>query len=180
MSILGTIAVITSLVFMAMGLPIQIFKIYRAKTTDDVPLFTQCTLLLATTTAWCVYALSIENWYILISNAPGVVFASIILLQFWLYHHRKPEAIEPKPSTLCCIIVEVTGWGGDMHERLAMLDVRQVQTYLPDLSVGQEIWYTHRGGTSLAVVVQLIDEETLKGFTNYRKHTLTVDRVSLK
>ena len=85
--VLGTFATITSLVFMAMGLPVQIFKINKAKSTNGISLFTQCTLFL-TTMSWCVYSLKIANWYILIANAPGALFAFIILCQFWMYRKK--------------------------------------------------------------------------------------------
>lgn len=91
--ILGTIAMITSLVFMAMGLPVQILKIYRAKSTEGVSLFMTCTLL-ATTMAWCVYSLKISNWYILVSNAPGALFAFVLLCQFWVYCFSKEVFIQ--------------------------------------------------------------------------------------
>lgn len=81
---LGVFATITSLFFMAMGLPAQIWKIYDAKSTKGISLFTQCTLFL-TTLSWCVYSLKISNWYILVANAPGALFALIILVQFWIY-----------------------------------------------------------------------------------------------
>ncbi len=85
----GVFATITSLAFMAMGMPVQIYKIYKAKSTKGLSLFERCTLLL-TTLAWCEYSFSLpdKNWYILIANAPGAAFAFIILCQFWLYRHN--------------------------------------------------------------------------------------------
>jgi len=90
--VLGTFATVTSLIFMAMGLPVQAYKIYKAKSTKGVSLFERCTLLL-TTLSWCVYAVyafQVTNRYILIANAPGAFFVCVILYQFWIYRPKPP------------------------------------------------------------------------------------------
>jgi len=86
--ILGTAAAITSLVYMGLGLPIQIKNIYKVKSTKGLSLFMICTLF-ATMMSWVIYAISITNWYIIVSNVPGALCAAVILFQFWLY--RKPR-----------------------------------------------------------------------------------------
>ncbi|MFA6269944.1 MAG: SemiSWEET family transporter [Candidatus Paceibacterota bacterium] len=91
--ILGVIATITSLVFMGMGLPVQIYKIHEAKSTQGISLFTQLTLFL-TTMSWCVYAFKISNLYILTANAPGAMFALVILYQFWVYRHHASISVQ--------------------------------------------------------------------------------------
>ncbi len=91
--VLGVFATITSLAFMAMGLPTQIYKIYKAKSTEGVSLFERCTLLL-TTVVWVWYGLTVRNQYIWIANAPGALCALIILWQFWIYRPSKTIRIQ--------------------------------------------------------------------------------------
>lgn len=86
--VLGNIATIASLVFVAMGLPDQIRKIYRAKSTEGVSFKTQITLLVCNI-SWCAYGLKISNGYILIPNAAGTICVFIIVCQFWVYRRRK-------------------------------------------------------------------------------------------
>mgnify|MGYP001590458357 FL=1 len=82
--VLGVVACISSLLYMAFGLPIQIRKIYKEKTTAGLSLFMILTLF-GTTTSWIVYSLTIRDKFILIANVPGAICALIILVQFWLY-----------------------------------------------------------------------------------------------
>ena len=87
--ILGTIACGSSLLYMVFGIPTQILKVYRRKSTDGLSLFMTCTLL-ATTTAWVIYSIPIKNYFIMIANVPGAIAALIILFQFWWYRGRRP------------------------------------------------------------------------------------------
>lgn len=88
--LLGGIATASSIFFAAIGLPAQIRKIYKSKSTDGLSLFTQITLLWMAS-SWAAYALAIKNWFILVSNIPGVVCAVILLVQFWIYRKRRAE-----------------------------------------------------------------------------------------
>ncbi len=86
--ILGTTASVISLVYMALGLPAQIWKNFKSKSVQGLSLFMMIMLFL-TTTSWVVYAWPLKNWYIIVSNVPGSVFALIILGQFLIYRDRR-------------------------------------------------------------------------------------------
>lgn len=86
--VLGTIAAVLSVLYMALGLPFQINGIWKAKSTEGVSLFAMI-LLFAMTTVWSMYATVTQNWYIFVSNALGAVSSFVILCQFWIYRKKK-------------------------------------------------------------------------------------------
>jgi uncharacterized protein with PQ loop repeat len=86
-NILGTIATASSLVYSAFGLPFQIRGVYKAKSTAGLSLFMISTLFVMTV-SWLSYGLSEMNWYLIASNIPGLICATIILIQFYLYRRN--------------------------------------------------------------------------------------------
>ncbi len=81
-----------SIVYLCFGLPAQILKNYKRKTTEGLSivlvLLCACTLVLWSSYAW---AKDPRDWYILGSNVPGLIFALVLLSQFWLYRKKEEE-----------------------------------------------------------------------------------------
>jgi uncharacterized protein with PQ loop repeat len=84
----GLIATIITLIYTALGLPAQIRKNHLNHSVSGISLFMYIMLLL-TFTSWVVYAIFKKDYYILVSNAPGAICASIILFQFSIYKSNK-------------------------------------------------------------------------------------------
>ena len=84
----GLIAFIVTLTYTCLGIPMQIHKNFKQKSVTGLSLF-MTVLLLVVFISWCVYAVLKRDWYILGSNAPGVVCVTIILGQFWNYRKDK-------------------------------------------------------------------------------------------
>jgi len=87
-NLIGSAAVIMGLIVACIGLPIQIFKNFKQKSTGGLSL-SLWTLGLLNGLLWLSYGLIKYqiDWYIVIANIPGVFFTLIILLQF--YYYRK-------------------------------------------------------------------------------------------
>jgi len=88
--IVGWLALIVTLIYTCLGLPVQIYKNYKRKSTEGVSLFLiffcGCTFLL-----WSIYALikDPKDWYIFGSNFPGFIFTTGLLSQFWFYRYKE-------------------------------------------------------------------------------------------
>ncbi len=88
--VVGFIAFLVTLIYTCLGLPTQIRKNYRSKSTAGLSIYTVALMGFAFTT-WVVYSLLKSDWYIFGSNLPGAVFSFTILSQFWLYRKNKPN-----------------------------------------------------------------------------------------
>ena len=88
--VLGWLASIGSIVYLSVGLPFQIHKNYRNKSTSGISLplvIFMCTSILL----WLAYAWTKEpnrDWFIFASNFPGLVFSLLLLAQFYIYRRR--------------------------------------------------------------------------------------------
>lgn len=89
-SFVGLIAFIVTLTYTCLGMPVQIRKNFKQKSVMGLSLF-MTVLMLIVFISWCVYAVLRRDWYILWSNAPGAVCATIILGQFWNYRTNKDD-----------------------------------------------------------------------------------------
>lgn len=89
--IVGFTAFLVTLIYTCLGLPAQIRKNYRSRSTSGLSVATIGLMAVAFST-WVVYAVLKEDWYILGSNFPGAVFAFIILSQFWLYRKNRTDS----------------------------------------------------------------------------------------
>jgi uncharacterized protein with PQ loop repeat len=84
--ILGWLAMVSSILYLCFGLPMQIIKNYKKKSTQGLSLmlivFCAITLVM-----WSLYAWHSNpiDWYILGANLPGFFFSLVLLFQFWLY-----------------------------------------------------------------------------------------------
>jgi uncharacterized protein with PQ loop repeat len=87
-SFVGLIAFIVTLAYTCLGIPIQIQKNFKQKSVKGLSFF-MTVLMLIVFISWCVYAVLKRDWYILGSNAPGVVCVTIILGQFRYYRKNK-------------------------------------------------------------------------------------------
>jgi len=92
-SLIGTIASATTIAYTCCGLPLQIRRIHREKSTAGLsPLMMAFAFL--TLLSWVAYAAVKvpQDWFILVSNAPGALFALVILAQCVHYRRRKEAA----------------------------------------------------------------------------------------
>jgi uncharacterized protein with PQ loop repeat len=85
-NVLGWAALIVTIIYTCVGLPVQIHKNHSTKSTAGLSLF-MVIMLLCTFAVWLAYGLSSRprNWFIVGSNFPGAIFILIILWQFWIY-----------------------------------------------------------------------------------------------
>lgn len=86
----GWIALVITVIYTCFGLPVQIYKNFKSKSTEGLSLFLMI-MLLFTFSSWVVYATvkQPKDWYVIASNFPGAVCVLIILTQFVLY--RRPK-----------------------------------------------------------------------------------------
>lgn len=82
--ILGWVACIITIIYTAIGLPDQVKKNYKLKSTEGLSLFLFCFLFL-TFTSWVVYGICKPDWFIVVPNGLGAIFAFIIVLQIIFY-----------------------------------------------------------------------------------------------
>ena len=85
--IIGTTATIITLLYTVLGLPTQIIKNNKLKSVNGISRFMSVMLLL-TFTSWVIYAITKNDYYILISNLPGAICALIILFQFYWFRKQ--------------------------------------------------------------------------------------------
>ena len=82
----GTLAMISSIIYLCFGLPVQIFKNYKRKSTEGLSLFL-IIFCASTLLMWSLYAWvkDPKDWYIIASNIPGLIFSIVLLFQFRVY-----------------------------------------------------------------------------------------------
>jgi uncharacterized protein with PQ loop repeat len=88
---LGGAATAMGIIVALVGLPAQIIKNYKNKSTKGLSL---SFWLLAYINCWFWLSYGsvkdIPDWFIIIANIPFLLFASIILFQFFLYRKHPP------------------------------------------------------------------------------------------
>lgn len=87
--LLGMTALIITTIYTVFGLPAQIISNFKKKTTQGLSLFLMIMLTL-TFSIWSLYSYEKRpaDWYVFLSNSPGVIFGLVILFQFWLYRKK--------------------------------------------------------------------------------------------
>ena len=87
--IVGSIALVVTVLYTGFGLPLQIFKNYHAKSTKSLSL-SMMILLILTSCSWVTYGFvrSPHDWYIIFPNSLGFLSGIIILFQFWIYRSK--------------------------------------------------------------------------------------------
>ena len=96
---IGFTACIITTAYTSLGMPVQIYQNYKTKSTAGLSLPMMC-MALCTFTSWVVYGLvkPIPDWYVIVSNGPGVVCIASILVQFYLYRgNNAATPALPKP-----------------------------------------------------------------------------------
>lgn len=83
----GFAAFVITFVYTAGGLPLQIRENFRRTSMKGASLC-MTVLQLLTFSIWVYYGTLRADWYIVGSNGPGAICASIILAQFWLYRGK--------------------------------------------------------------------------------------------
>ena len=88
--IFGWLAVTANIAYTCFGIPIQIHKNYKRKSTKGVSLFMiifmSLTLLLWTTYAWLKIP---KDFFIIGSNTPGFLCTLVLIAQFWIYREKE-------------------------------------------------------------------------------------------
>jgi uncharacterized protein with PQ loop repeat len=96
---IGLTACIITTAYTSLGMPVQIFQNYKTKSTAGLSLPMMC-MALCTFTSWVIYGFvkPSPDWYVIVSNGPGVLCIGCILLQFYLYRGTSvAKADLPKP-----------------------------------------------------------------------------------
>jgi uncharacterized protein with PQ loop repeat len=90
--VLGWIALVITVLYTGLGMPVQIRKNHRKQSVEGLSLV-MTALMFATFTSWVVYAAIKPDWYLIGPNSMGAVCSLIVLVQFWLY--RNGEGNKP-------------------------------------------------------------------------------------
>ena len=90
--IVGWTACVITTVYTALGLPTQVLKNHKQRSTAGLSL-PMMSMSFCTFTSWVIYGLikPEPDWPVVISNSPGVLFIGLILVQFFVYGVAKPK-----------------------------------------------------------------------------------------
>jgi len=87
--IFGWLAVTANITYTCLGIPVQIHKNYKRKSTKGLSLFMiifmSLTLLLWSTYAWLKTP---KDFFIIGSNIPGFLCTLVLISQFWIYREK--------------------------------------------------------------------------------------------
>ena len=88
--ILGWFALIVSVIYTSFGLPVQIIKNIKNKSTEGLS-FLMFLMMFITYSSWVLYAFAHTppDWFIIVPNSIGMLGALIIMLQFYLYKNLR-------------------------------------------------------------------------------------------
>jgi len=88
--ILGWFALIVSVIYTSFGLPVQIVKNYKNKSTEGLS-FWMFFLMFVTYLSWVLYAFAHTppDWFIIVPNSIGMAGDIFIMLQFIIYKESK-------------------------------------------------------------------------------------------
>lgn len=81
---LGTVTVALSLTYMFLGLPAQIWKIWEARSVEDISLL-MFALLAIQSLAWVLYGKQKHDWFVFTANCFGTLFAAVIVVEYFLF-----------------------------------------------------------------------------------------------
>lgn len=92
---LGWFALVVSVIFTAFGLPVQIVKNYKNKSTEGLSLW-MFFMMFVTYLSWVLYAYAHTppDWFIIIPNTIGMAGNIFIMWQFFIYRNFKNEIIK--------------------------------------------------------------------------------------
>ena len=83
-SIIGIVATLASLIVIFFGLPAQILKNYRRKSTEGLSnnlIYSACSCY----ATWCLYGWTKPDYFLIIAQTPGIILSLILLYQLFLY-----------------------------------------------------------------------------------------------
>lgn len=81
---IGTAAAASSIALASLGLPVQMYQVYEAKSTHGVSLL-MIVILWVVYVLWTTYGVKLKNAFIWVPNGLGLICSSVFLIQFWLY-----------------------------------------------------------------------------------------------
>ena len=86
---LGWLASIGSIVYLSIGLPCQVHKNFKSRSTKGVSLMLVI-FMCVSIVLWLGYAWTKQprDMFIFVSNLPGLLFSLILLCQFYVYRNR--------------------------------------------------------------------------------------------
>lgn len=90
LSVIGTLAMLASLVIIVLGIPAQIIKNYRRKNCDGLApslIYSAC----CTYILWTIYAWMKPDWFLVVAQTPGCALSLVLLFQL-LYYRKKKTA----------------------------------------------------------------------------------------
>ena len=92
---LGWFALVVSVIFTSFGLPVQIAKNYKNKSTEGLSLW-MFSMMFVTYLSWVLYAYAHTppDWFIIIPNSIGMVGVLFIMWQFFIYREIKRKLIK--------------------------------------------------------------------------------------
>lgn len=90
-TLFGIAALVMSMIVTLVGFPSQIVINYKKKSTDGFSLIF-CIAAFLNSIAWFFYGMSKPeiDWFIVLANVPGIVFLSMLLVQFFIYGKKNP------------------------------------------------------------------------------------------
>ena len=81
---LGTLTVFLSLMFMFLGLPNQILRIWESKSVVEISII-MFGLLAIQSFFWVLYGTQKRDWFVVIANSFGTFFSVIIVIEYFLF-----------------------------------------------------------------------------------------------
>jgi len=90
-SIVGVLTVMASVFVKLIGLPDQIRKNHRRKSTRGLSM----TFILTSVVAyalWTIYGLLKHDWVVVLGQGAGVITTGAVLYQIWLYRESSDES----------------------------------------------------------------------------------------
>lgn len=87
MQIIGILAMIASLTIIFVGLPAQIYKNWKLKSTLGLSTGLMVAALF-TYTLWAIYGWTKPDYFLAVAQTPGCVLAVIIIIQIIIYRRR--------------------------------------------------------------------------------------------
>lgn len=86
-NLLGAITLTICLTYMFLGLPHQIWTIWKKRSVEGVSV--QMFILLAVQSFfWVLYGIQQGDWFVIIANSFGTLFSTTIVVEYWVITTR--------------------------------------------------------------------------------------------
>lgn len=83
---LGVVTLTLCLLYMFIGLPDQIWSIWKSQSVREISL-PMYVLLSAQSIGWVLYGYKKKDWFVLIANSFGTVFSATIVVEYIVFFH---------------------------------------------------------------------------------------------